>query len=82
MLGETIRVLTATDAVSRDHYSSTLFAQADAQHGSCTSRSTIYAANIAAGLIVHLFARWLRDLPVDCDTTINLLAGEWSSNEI
>lgn len=78
MLGETIRVLAAMDEDSRRHYSGTLFSQADAQPGSCTSRSTIYAASIAAGMMVHQFTRWLRDMPVDRDTTVNLLAGEWN----
>ena len=52
------------------------FAQDEAQAGSCTSRSTIYAASIAAGLMVHQFARWLRGNAVDADATLNLLAGE------
>ncbi|TWT64369.1 ThiF family adenylyltransferase [Rubinisphaera italica] len=77
MLGETLRALVAADEVSREHYNSTLFPQSDAQTGSCTSRSTIYAASIAAGLMVHQFTRWLRDYPVDFDTSLNLLAGEW-----
>ena len=51
-------------------------AVARAQRGSCTSRSTIYAASIAAGIMVHQFTRWLRNIPVDNDTTLNLLAGE------
>jgi len=76
MLGETLRILTATDAESRDDYGSTLFPQSEAQQGSCTSRSTIYAASIAAGLMVHQFTRWLRGLPVDRDSMVNLLAGE------
>ncbi|MBD3674536.1 MAG: ThiF family adenylyltransferase [Planctomycetaceae bacterium] len=77
MLGETLRILTATDAESHDDYGSTLFAQSEAQQGSCTSRSTIYAASIAAGLMVHQLARWLRNLPIDGDSMVNLLAGEW-----
>ncbi len=76
MLGEVIRILVACDADGRSRYGTTLFPQADAQRGSCTSGSTIYAASIAAGLMVHQFARSLRDIPVDCDTTVNLLAGE------
>ncbi|QDT91572.1 hypothetical protein Pan161_32320 [Gimesia algae] len=59
-------------------YTDTLFPQAEAQTGSCTSRSTIYAASIAASLMLHLFTRWLRDIPVDLDTTFNLLAGEYT----
>jgi sulfur carrier protein ThiS adenylyltransferase len=78
MLGEVLRVLTASDEDSCRRYSDTLFPQADAQSGSCTSRSTIYAASIAAGIMVHQFTRWLRGIPVDCDTTLNLLAGEWA----
>ena len=76
MLGEVLRILIATDTPSRRRYSDSLFPQAEAQRGSCTSRSTIYAASIAAGLMVHQFTRWLRALPVDCDTTLSLLAGE------
>lgn len=76
MLGETIRVLASTSHEGRRHYTDSLFPASQAQTGSCTSRSTIYAASIAAGLMVHQFTRWLRQLPVDHDTTLNLLAGE------
>jgi molybdopterin-synthase adenylyltransferase len=78
MLGEVLRVLAVADHVGRDHYPTTLFAQSEAQPGRCTSRSTIYCATIGAGLMVHQFTRWLRGLPVDRDTSLNLLAGEWS----
>ena len=78
MLGEVIRVLAVSDAKGVTRYADTLFPQADAQHGSCTSRSSIYAASIAAGIMAHQFTRWLRGIPVDFDTTLNLLAGEWA----
>jgi hypothetical protein len=78
MLGEVIRVLAASDATGFTRYADTLFPQADAQRGNCTSRSTIYTASIAAGIMVHQFTRWLRGIPVDFDTTLNLLAGEWA----
>ena len=76
MLAEVIRVLTASDEVSATHYASTLFDQADAQRGACTSQSTIYTAAIAAGLMTHQLTRWLRGLPLDPDVSCNLLAGE------
>ena len=76
MLGEVMRVLTAADEAAADHYTSTLFDQSDAQRGACTSRSTIYTAAIAAGLMIHQLTRWLRGLPLDRDATCNLLAGE------
>ena len=78
MLAEVMRVLTATDPDSRRHYPTTLFEQADAEPGRCTARSTIYTANIAAGLMLHQFARWLRGQPVDRDVSLNLLASELS----
>ena len=78
MLGETLRILAACDDPSRAHYAGTLFEQSQAQAGSCTSKSTIYAASIAAGLMLHQFTRWLREMPVDRDITVNLLASEWT----
>ncbi len=78
MLGEVIRVLIATDLDSKNRYMQSIFPQSDAQLGTCTSRSTIYAASIAAGLMLHQFTRWLRRLPVDADASMNLLAGEHS----
>jgi hypothetical protein len=30
--------------------------------------------------MVHQFTRWLRAMPVEPDTTLNLLAGEWTVN--
>ena len=76
MRGEVLRVLTTVDSPSRTHYDSTLFPQAEAQTGACTSRSTIYAAGIAAGLMLHQFTRWLRQSSVDRDLILNLLSGE------
>jgi sulfur carrier protein ThiS adenylyltransferase len=82
MLGETIRVLTATSDHERAHYATTLFHAAAAEVGQCTSQSTIYSANIAAGLMMHQFTRWLRHLPTDADLLVNLLASEWCVSAI
>jgi len=76
MLGEVLRVLTAADEPTRRQYGTTLFPQAEAEAGRCTARSTIYAASITAGLMLHQFARWLRNQPNDADVTVNLLASE------
>jgi sulfur carrier protein ThiS adenylyltransferase len=76
MLAETIRILVAPSEVGRGHYPTTLFAASEAQAGRCTARSTFYTANIAAGMMVHQFARWVRDQPVDIDLSLNLLASE------
>ncbi len=76
MLAEVIRVLTVADGVGHDHYAASLFRQSEAQPGRCTAHGTIYTANIAAGLMLHQFTRWLRGMPVDRDVSLNLLASE------
>tara|TARA_R110002095_G_scaffold207145_1_gene191820 strand:+ start:8020 stop:8724 length:705 start_codon:yes stop_codon:yes gene_type:complete len=82
MLGEVIRVLSVdannnnNNNNNNNHYESTLFHQSEAQTGRCTAQSTIYTANIAAGLMLHQFTRWLRMLPMDRDITVSLLASE------
>ena len=76
MLGKIIRVLTVAGARDFNSYASTLFAAADAQRGSCTSRSTIYAANIAAGIMIHQFSRWLRGSP----STATPCSTSWRGN--
>ena len=76
MSAEVVRVVTVTDEVGPDHYPTTLFSAAQAQTGSCTAKSTIFTANIAAGLMLEQFSRWLRHLPVDADIQLNLLSSE------
>lgn len=76
MSAEVLRVLTACDPVSRQHYPTTLFASEQAYAGACTAKTTIYCANIAAGFMMAQFTKWLRRLPVEPDVQINLLAME------
>lgn len=76
MLAEVIRVITVADEQSRRNYPTTLFAEEETQAGSCTSKSTIYTASLAAALMVHQFTRWLRNKPTDFDLMLNLMASE------
>ncbi|HET6423244.1 MAG TPA: ThiF family adenylyltransferase [Planctomycetaceae bacterium] len=76
MRGEVLRMLVAVDEVSRQHYATALFSAGEAQSGACTAQSTIYAATIAAGLLLHQFARWLRGVEIDRDVSFNLLASD------
>ena len=46
---------------------------AEALQQGCTARSTIYCANIAAGIMVSQFTRWLRGMQLDFDIMFNLL---------
>ena len=76
MSAEVLRVLTACDPASRKHYPSTLFAAGEAYAGACTAKTTIFCANIAAGIMVSQFAKYLRHMPVDADVQLNLLSSE------
>ena len=78
MSAEVVRVLTVADPEGRSHYPSTLFRAEEAHTGACTAKSTIFTANIAAGLMLEQFSRWLRRLPVDADIQMNLLSSELS----
>lgn len=76
MLADTIRVIVAADEIGRLHYPTTLFPASEAHPGRCTAMNTFDTAEIAAGLMVHQFRRWLRSLPVDSDLSFNVLASE------
>jgi hypothetical protein len=76
MLADTIRILVAADELGRQHYPTTLFPASEAHPGRCTAMNTFDTAQIAAGLLIHQFRRWLRGMPVDADTSFNVLASE------
>jgi len=76
MNAEVIRVLTVCTASEWAFYPQTLFRVEEAHTGPCTAKSTIYTANIAAGLMIAQFTKHLRSLPVDNDLQINLLTAE------
>ncbi len=78
MSAEVLRIITTCDSASRQHYPTTLFTSEEAYTGPCTAKSTIYCANVAAGLMVGQFTKWLREMLVEPDVQVNLLAGEMS----
>lgn len=82
MSAEVMRILTACDSNSRYHYPRTLFPAEEAYTGSCTAKTTIYCANIAAGLMLAQFTKYLRQLPVDADIQLNLLASEINVGDV
>jgi len=76
MSAEVLRVITACDEKSRQYYPQTLFTAEQAHVGPCTAKTTIYCANIAAGLMIAQFTKYLRQIPIDYDIQLNLLASE------
>lgn len=82
MSAEVLRVLTACDLESRKYYPATLFSAEEAYTGPCTAKTTIYCANIAAGLMIAQFTKYLRQLPIEPDIQLNLLASELSVGDM
>ena len=78
MSAEVLRVLTAYDSITRKLYPTTLFTADQAYVGACTAKTTIYCANIAAGMMLAQFAKYLRNFSAEPDVQINLLAMELS----
>src|SRR4029079_9707153 len=78
---EMIRVLAQDQRSDRALYRDSLFGEHEAYQGACTSKSTIYTAATAAGLLLAQLARWLRGLPVICDQMLNLFAAELTVTE-
>lgn len=76
MAAEVCRVVTAYDEESKLYYPDTLFSDENAYEGSCTARSTIFCANIAAGFMVGQFTKFLRGMKFDRDVLCNILAME------
>ena len=58
MSAEVLRVLTACDSSSREYYPRTLFTPEQAYVGPCTAKTTIFCANIAAGMMVDQFSKY------------------------
>jgi len=81
MSAEVLRILSVCDLNSYEYYPTTLFTARQAYAGACTAKTTIYSANIAAGLMLAQFTKYLRQMPVDADVQLNLLAAEISVNE-
>jgi DNA invertase Pin-like site-specific DNA recombinase len=75
-LADAIRILISADDIGHRHYPTTLFPTGEAHRGRCTAMNTFDTAQVAAGLMVHQFIRWLRRQPVDLDISLDLLASE------
>lgn len=76
MTGETCRILSVGNEDDYEYYRSTLFDNDEAEVGRCTSRSTIFCANIAAAFMVSSYTMYLRGFPLDRDIVLNILAKE------
>lgn len=74
MGAEVARVLVVSRDDGKEYYPGTLFEADAALQQSCTAKTTIYCANIAAGMMVGQFTKWLRGMAIDQDTLFNIFA--------
>ncbi len=87
MAADTIRVLTLLQppedddpSAPREQYENTLFTDAEAFQGTCTTKGTIYMANMAAALMVRQYVAWLRAEPFATDLTLAMASMELTTN--
>jgi sulfur carrier protein ThiS adenylyltransferase len=73
MAARTVRILCSTDPGGEEGYDKTLFAAEEALPMSCTAKSTIFTASIAAGLMVNEFGKAVAGLPTSKDILLDLL---------
>ena len=79
MSSEIARVICAWDKESYDYYETTLYSDEEAVQESCTTRSTCYCSNIAAGLMLAQFSKILRKFDhIDRDIIFSIAGMELS----
>lgn len=72
MSAEEMRILTINTPIDRHNYESSL--QGPFLEAPCTAKSTIYCANVAAGIMVQQFTKWLREFPLENDIRFSLFS--------
>jgi sulfur carrier protein ThiS adenylyltransferase len=78
MVAETLRVICSVSPGTDDHYATTLFEDARAHPAPCTGRSTLYAASVAAGVMLSRFAMHMRNQAPAKDVLLQLTSDEWT----
>lgn len=71
MSAEEMRILTAFDDDSRASYPQTL--EGEFREAPCTAKSTIYCSNVAAGMMLQQFTKWLRGMILDRDIRFSMI---------
>ena len=82
MAAELCQVISAAGGLAMADYAKTLFPQSEAVPQRCTAKTTIYCANVLAGLMVAQYTKWMRSIPLESEFTFNLLTFETEKGEI
>ena len=76
MGAEVARVLAVSHIDGKDYYPRTLFEARDGLQQSCTAKTTIYCANLAAAMMMGQFSKWARGILIDKDILYNIFAAD------
>jgi len=71
MAAEEMRILCVFDPESASTYLQTL--EGPFREAPCTAKSTIYCANVAAGMMIQQFTKWLRGMVLDKDIRFSMI---------
>jgi len=80
MGAEVARVLVVSHIEGKMYYPRTLFNAEDGLQQSCTAKTTIYCANMAAAMMVGQFSKWARGILIDKDILYNIFAAMMIQN--
>lgn len=75
MAAEACNIITYQQSDNFD-YSTTLFSEAEAYQAPCTQKSTFYCASIASGLMIGNYAKFLRNMIIEQNFSLNIFATE------
>jgi len=81
MTVEFLQVMAVYSDETQEYYKDNFFTDEEAFEGRCTARSTIFCANLAAGVMVSTFTKWLRGIPMDKDVTWNIMGNNFKAVE-
>ena len=74
MGAEVARVLAVSHMDGKEYYPRTLFEARDGLQQSCTAKTTIYCANLAAAMMMGQFSKWSRGILIDKDILYNIFS--------
>ncbi|RLD68822.1 MAG: ThiF family adenylyltransferase [Bacteroidetes bacterium] len=81
MAAESLQVYTSYSPMTQTSYKESLFSDEEAYQATCTAKSTIYCANIAAGMMVSQFTKWLRDFPLNTYVSFDIFSNEMETRD-
>ena len=78
MAAEVFTIYCVRNEEDAKHYEKSLFSNDEMFQASCTAKTTLYCANVIAGMIVAQFSKYLRGIPTPKEMEVNIVTGSIS----